>query len=199
MTPFTRSSGRRSAPLAASAGLAALLVGLAAGPTEGATAAEPAGRADTALSPEMAPLSFLQGGWRCELTHANDPANPVTQFYTILPILSGKWLEMGVFQPADDAHPTAVSSRTVIGWNPLTQTYVDYFFDNQNNQGTGTAPAVDSGHARFTSNLVVGGRAATFMDDFSSVDADHFVDNFSVFRNGTWTPAGVLECARGRA
>jgi len=198
----TRPAGRVASPRrrrAGAAGLAALLITLVIAPAADAAPAGPTGRGDVALTPQLEPLSFLQGRWRCRLTHVSDPDNPVTQFYTVRPIFDGNWLEMNAFQPADETRPTAVASRTTIGWNPLTGMYVQYFQDNRNNQGSGTAPAVDAGHVRFTSNLIVNGRAASFMDDFENVDRQHFVDNFAVLRNGTWTPAGVLECARSRA
>jgi hypothetical protein len=163
-----------------------------------ATASSPRDTASTGAVPatQLSQLDFLLGNWKCTLTHVNDPAHPVTQFYLVRPILGGNWYEMNIYQPPDATRPTAVVIRTVIGWNPLTSNFVDFYYDNQNNQGTGTSPGLQDGHVAFINNLTINGRSSTFRDDFSPVDGTHFIDHFSVLRNGNWVEAGLLECSR---
>jgi Protein of unknown function (DUF1579) len=148
------------------------------------------------LAEQMHQLDFLLGYWKCVLTHTSDPDNPINQIYTIRSTLGGNWYEMHVYQPPTPEVPNPTSSRTIMGWNNATSTFVDFYFDSKAGQGTGTSPGWQDGHLVFTTDFLFNTVTRKLRDDFVSLDSDHFVDYFSALRNGNWVATGVLECTR---
>jgi hypothetical protein len=182
------------------AAVAAAVATAVALPAHGAAAhgaAAPAGNSDPAPA-QMKELDFILGSYRCVVTNTV-PGQPVSQDvfeYVATPVLGGHWYEMDGEQLPSKSLPETIHFRWVYGWNPVTSTFTEYYYDDHSGEAVQTSPGWKDGTIDFTGPYYLYGGTVTFRDVYTVVSQNEYRDSSSIQQGTRWVHATTNVCTR---
>ncbi len=121
---------------------------------------------------EMRQLDFLLGDFRVEYTNlTTEKVTTGEAKFSTRPVVGGRFYEMTQYVPVP-----GIIATWLIGWSAVDASFACFYYDDWGHHGTFTSPGwTPDGHFRISGESAVFGGRHSFVDDFTVVDADHFV------------------------
>lgn len=142
---------------------------------------------------QLQQLDFLLGKTSCTLTTGTKISASTK------PILDGHYYQMDLTAQSQGGFGYSnLTGQWVLGWNSIDSTFISYYYDDAQIQGTSTSPGWQNGHLVFTGTYALSTirKNAAVQDEFTKMSADHFMIHESIQKDGKWQPLDTQDCYR---
>ncbi|MCP2170275.1 hypothetical protein [Goodfellowiella coeruleoviolacea] len=140
----------------------------------------------------MEELDFLLGDFSCSWVNLTvDPPTTGSAEWNTERTMRGHFYVMDQTMPG-------LKCKLIFGRDPLTASFITYYYDNFGNFGTTTSPGWRNGVLVFTGEYYAFGAKTVFLEEFTREGENHYVKKGFHLVDGDRVPVDIIECHRKR-